>query len=63
MDWKYVVNVPQKKFTLETVRWLEQNVSLQQHLWKCEIDMFERRAVYFKNEVDSIKFKEYITTS
>lgn len=54
----YVVFVPQGMFDLLMFNWLVENVSQQQVSWKCEIDDFERRCVFFKEEQHSLLFKE-----
>lgn len=54
----YVIYINHNKFDLSMVNWLNSNVSLQAVLWKAEIDIFQRRAVYFKNESDSLAFKQ-----
>jgi hypothetical protein len=53
----YVVFVPIKKFDIGMTNWLEKNVSGQGVLWKVEIDMWERRAVYFEHKGHLQAFK------
>ena len=53
----YLVYVNKNKFDIGVINWIVTNISSQGVKWKVLIDQFERRAVYFKNLEDSIKFK------
>ena len=56
-DYAAVAIIPRLAYNLEHIEWLKQNVSGQGVLWKIEIDLFERYAVYFKQEIHCAKFK------
>jgi len=56
-DYVAVAIIPRLKYNLAYITWLKNNVSEQNQLWKIEIDMFERYAVYFKNKDDCYRFK------
>ena len=53
----YVVNVPHTKFDLGMYNWLINNIGGQEINWKVLIDSWNRRAVYFRFEADSLAFK------
>ena len=52
-----VAIIPRAKYNLEHIEWLKRNVSEQNQMWKIEIDLFERYAVYFKSEMHCSGFK------
>lgn len=53
----YLVYVDKNKFDISMSNWLIANVSGQGVKWKVIIGLFEKRAVYFKNEDDAKTFK------
>ena len=55
----YMVVVPQSKFDISVLNWLVKNVSEHNHLWKAELDIWERRLVFFVKEEHSLAFKAY----
>jgi len=55
----YFLHIPQNKFNNSMTNWLNSNVSLQGVKWKIEIDSWERRCIWFKNEKDRTAFKIY----
>jgi len=52
-----VAIIPRAKYEIKHIMWLKENVSEQNQLWKIEIDLFERYAVYFKSKEHCSGFK------
>lgn len=53
----YSVIVPLARFEIAMTQWLLANVSPQAVLWKVEIDLFERRIIFFKDKEKADAFR------
>lgn len=56
-EYVAVAIIPRTKYNLSHIMWLKEHISEQSQLWKIEIDLFERYAVYFKNKDHANLFK------